>query len=205
MSLVNDEILINRIEKDEMESDTDYFKRKIEILKQIVTDKDLIIIDNFDVDFDDNLETLFSCPCKFIVTSRMDFRDFNYPQITVDKMESIDDVLNLFFVYNDIAYDTEDAAAIEKLVEYVGYHTMTVELIAKYLRVSGEAPAALFDRFMEKEGTTNTKDISVRQRKDRMLRAESVNNHLTTLFDVSGFEAVEKEVIGSLSFLQIFA
>ena len=120
-------------------------------------------------------------------------------------MESIDDVLNLFFVYNDIAYDTEDAAAIEKLVEYVGYHTMTVELIAKYLRVSGEAPAALFDRFMEKEGTTNTKDISVRQRKDRMLRAESVNNHLTTLFDVSGFEAVEKEVIGSLSFLQIFA
>ncbi len=200
VSLVNDEILINRIEKDEMESDTDYFKRKIEILKQIVTDKDLIIIDNFDVDFDDNLETLFSCPCKFIVTSRMDFRDFNYPQITVDKMESIDDVLNLFFVYNDIAYDTEDAAAIEKLVEYVGYHTMTVELIAKYLRVSGEAPAALFDRFMEKEGTTNTKDISVRQRKDRMLRAESVNNHLTTLFDVSGFEAVEKEVIGSLSF-----
>lgn len=198
-SLVNDEILINHIEKDETESELDYFKRKIEILKQTVTGKDLIIIDNFDIDSDDNLETLFSCPCKFIVTSRMDFRDFNYPQITVDKMESIDDVLNLFFVYNDIVYDTEDAAAIEKLVEYVDYHTMTVELIAKYLRVSGEAPVALFDRFMEKEGATNTKDISVRQRKDRRLRSESVNNHLTTLFDVSGFEVVEKEAIGSLS------
>lgn len=200
VSLVNDEILINRIEEDETESESDYFKRKIEILKQTVTDKDLIIIDNFDVDSDDNLETLFCCPCKFIVTSRMDFRDYNYQQIMVDRMESIDDVLNLFFVYNDIAYDTEDAAAIEKLVEYVDYHTMTVELIAKYLRVSNEAPAALFDCFMEKEGTTNTKDISVRQRKDRILRAESVNNHLTTLFDVSGFEIVEKEVIGSLSF-----
>lgn len=77
---------------------------------------------------------------------------------------------------------------------------MTVELIAKYLRVSGESPAMLFDRFMKKEGIANTKDISVRQRKDRRLRTESMNNHLTTLFDVSGFEAVEKEVIGSLSF-----
>ncbi len=102
--------------------------------------------------------------------------------------------------HNDIAYDTEDAAAIEKLVEYVDYHTMTVELTAKYLRVSGEVPVILFDRFMKKEGIANTKDITVRQRKDRRLRSESVNNHLTTLFDVSGFEAVEKEVIGSLSF-----
>ena len=33
VSLVNDEILINHIEKDEKESDIDYFKRKIEILK----------------------------------------------------------------------------------------------------------------------------------------------------------------------------
>ncbi len=200
VSLVNDEILINHIEKDEKESDIDYFKRKIEILKQTVTNNDLIIIDNFDVDSDDNLEILFGCPCKFIVTSRMDFRDFNYPQITVDKMESIEDVLNLFFIYNDIAYETEDVVAVENLLKYVDYHTMTVELIAKYLRVSGESPTVLFDRFMEKEGTTNTKDISVRQRKDRILRAKSVNNHLTTLFDVSGFEAVEKEVIGSLSF-----
>ena len=89
VSLVNDEILINHIEKDEKESDIDYFKRKIEILKQIVTDKDLIMIDNFDVDSDERLETLFCCPCKFIVTSRMDFRDYNYPQITVDRMENI--------------------------------------------------------------------------------------------------------------------
>lgn len=201
VSLVNDEILINHIEKDEKESDIDYFKRKIEILKQIVTDKDLIMIDNFDVDSDERLETLFCCPCKFIVTSRMDFRDYNYPQITVDRMENIEDVLQLFSSYNEIIYDIEDTIAIEKLVEYVDYHTMTVELIAKYLRVSGEAPTLLLECFMQKEGTTNTKDINVKQRKDHRLRAESVNHHLETLFDVSGFEDTEKEVIGSLSLL----
>lgn len=201
VSLVNDEILINHIEKDEKESDIDYFKRKIEILKQIVTDKDLIMIDNFDVDSDERLETLFCCPCKFIVTSRMDFRDYNYPQITVDRMENIEDVLQLFSSYNEIIYDAEDTIAIEKLVEYVDYHTMTVELIAKYLRVSGEAPTLLLECFMQKEGTTNTKDINVKQRKDHRLRAESVNHHLETLFDVSGFEDTEKEVIGSLSLL----
>ncbi len=201
VSLVNDEIPINHVERDEKESDFDYFKRKIEILKQTVSDKDLIIIDNFDVDFDEHLEVLFCCPCKFIVTSRMNFGDYNYQQIIVDKMENIEDVLRLFSSYNEISYDTENTIAIKKLVEYVDYHTMTVEMIAKYLRVSEEAPTELLECFMQKEGTTNTKEISVKQRKDHRLRAESINHHLETLFDVSGFEDTEKEVIGSLSLL----
>lgn len=199
VSLVNNEIMINRVEKDESENEAEYFDRKIDILKHIVTDKDLIIIDNFDVDSDDKLESLFCCPCKFIITSRMDFRDYNYEQIDVDRMENIEDVLQLFYTYNDEIYNTEDAAAVGKLVKYVDYHTMTVELISKYLRVSGEAPTDLFNRFIEKDGTVNTRDVSVKQRKDRQLRSESVNNHLGILFDVSGFDETEKEIIGSLS------
>lgn len=198
-SLVNKEIMINHIEQGEKESDTNYFNRKIDVLRRIVTDRDLLIIDNFDTDSDSSLEILLSCPCKFIITSRMDFRDYNYEQIDIDRMENIDDVLKLFYVYNDNEYGTENAAAVKELVEYVGYHTMTVELLAKYLRVSGEAPMELLSRFMEREGITNTKDINIRQRKDRRLRSESVNNHLTTLFDISEFEETEKEIIGSLS------
>ncbi|MDE7204089.1 MAG: serine/threonine protein kinase [Lachnospiraceae bacterium] len=198
-SLVNKEIMINHVEQGEKESDTDYFNRKINVLRRIVTDRDLLIIDNFDTDSDNSLEILLSCPCKFIITSRMDFCDYNYEQIDIDRMENIDDVLKLFYVYNDNEYGTENAAAVKELVEYVGYHTMTVELLAKYLRVSGEAPMELLSRFMEQEGITNTKDINVRQRKDRRLRSESINSHLMTLFDISGFEETEKEIIGSLS------
>ena len=82
-SLVRDEIGINQISREEDETERDYFKRKIEVLKQAATPKDLIIIDNFDVDADEDLETLFACPCKFIITTRKDFRDYNYEQINV--------------------------------------------------------------------------------------------------------------------------
>ena len=67
---MRDEIGINQISREEDETERDYFKRKIEVLKQAATPKDLIIIDNFDVDADEDLETLFACPCKFIITTR---------------------------------------------------------------------------------------------------------------------------------------
>ncbi|MFQ7118707.1 MAG: hypothetical protein ACLRPW_00740 [Intestinibacter sp.] len=38
----------------------------------------MIIIDNFDVDEDDNLDELINCGCKFIITTRNDFTDYNY-------------------------------------------------------------------------------------------------------------------------------
>ena len=94
-SLVRDEIGINQISREEDETERDYFKRKIEVLKQAATPKDLIIIDNFDVDADEDLETLFACPCKFIITTRKDFRDYNYEQINVDRIKDIQEILNL--------------------------------------------------------------------------------------------------------------
>lgn len=198
-SLVCDEIEINHINREESEPEDAYFKRKIEVLKQVVTSNDLIIIDNFDVESDDKLELLFSCPCKFIITTRTDFRDYNYNQITVDKIDNLNDILSLFYAYNDTFYSEDENEAVKKLVDYVDYHTMTVELIAKYLRNSEESPVGLYERFLEKEGTANTDEIGIKQRKDRKLRSESVNSHLSILFNVSGFEEIEKEIISSLS------
>ena len=198
-TLVNDEININKIERDEKESDDDYFKRKIKILEKTATPDDLIIIDNFDVEFDEELENLFKCPAKFIITTRMDFRDYNYKQINIDKMTDIKDLLEIFYLYNDIAYTDEETGYIEKLIEYVDRHTMTVELIAKYLKNTCDEPRALYEKFLEKEGVTNTEDIGIKQRKDRKLRFNSVNSHIEILFDISDLNDREKELISSLS------
>lgn len=198
-TLVDEEIEINQISREKEESEHDYFIRKIEILKQIATPQNLIIIDNFDVEEDENLELLFSCPCKFIITTRKDFRDYNYEQINVDRIEDSREILNLFTTYNTIAYTEKENEAVKQLVEYVEHHTMTVELIAKYLRNTEISPEALYQKFLEKEGVANTEEIRIRQRKDRRLRAESVNSHLKLLFDVSGFDVTERELMASLS------
>lgn len=49
------------------------------------------------MEFDEELENLFKCPAKFIVTTRMDFRDYNYKQITIDRMSDIKDLRELFY------------------------------------------------------------------------------------------------------------
>lgn len=76
---------------------------------------------------------------------------------------------------------------------------MTVELIAKYLKNICDEPKALYERFLEKEGVTNTEDIGIKQRKDRRLRFKSINSHIEILFDISDFNDNEKELISSLS------
>lgn len=197
--LVCDEIMINGIEREEEESDRDYFRRKIDILKHIATPRDLILIDNFDVEEDEDLELLFQCPCKFIITTRKDFRDFNYPQIIIEEIKNQNEILKLFSAYNAVLYSDDENEAVQKLINFVDRHTMTVELIAKYLRNTQSSPKELYQRFLEKEGITNTEEISVKQRKDHRLRAKSINGHLRILFDLSGFDDSENEIISSLS------
>ncbi|MBD5395547.1 MAG: serine/threonine protein kinase [Lachnospiraceae bacterium] len=197
--LVCNEVKINGVTREEKESDEDYFKRKLEILKNILTPKDLLIIDNFDVEMDEDLELLLECPCKFIVTTREDFRDFNYPQINIDKIDDIEEILELFRSYNDIIYSPDEDIAVKRIIDLVDHHTMTVELIAKYLRDANESPESLYGRFLQKEGITGADQINVKQRKDSRLRIQSINTHLRILFDVSGFDHYESEIISSLS------
>lgn len=198
-SMFCDEVWINHVEREDEETEESYFRRKMDIIKSVATSKDLIIVDNFDVDMDDFLEEVLACPCKFIFTTRKDFRDFNYPQINIDKIKNFEEILELFYTYNDLKYDDEKQHAIRKILKKVDCHTMTVELIAKYLRNSEEDPGDLLVRFKEQEGITNTEEINVKQRKDHRLRTESVNNHLSILFDVFGFDDLEQEVISSLA------
>ncbi len=199
--LVCDEVEINGISKDETETEEDYFQRKISLMQKILTPADLLIVDNFDVEYDADMESLLKCPCKFIITTREDFRDFNYPQITIKGMDSGEEILELFYTYNDTVYPPSEQEAVRKIIKFEDYHTMTVELTAKYLRDTNILPADLYAKFLEKEGVANTEEIRIKQRKDGRLRAESVNNHLRILFDLSGFDDCEKEIIGSLSLL----
>ena len=193
------ELVINNMSMDENESEDSYFKRIVAVLKETTTEKDLIIIDNFDVDSDARLEELLQCPCKFIFTTRKDFRDYNFRQINIGRMKKLEELKSLFCYYNNTLYDMEETSYIDKLIEYVEGHTMTVELISKYLRDSDILPRKLYELFLSKEGVTNTDETVVKQRKDRRMNAESVNRHLLILFDISNFDSKTNEIISSLS------
>ena len=200
-SVVCNEISINGITQEADESDENYFARKISILRETLTLQDLIVVDNFDCDDDENLETLFSCPCKFIITTREDLSDYNFAQLTVDKINDSAELVALFKTYNDRDYSDSEFRAIQKIMQLVDNHTMLIELVAKYLRMTDESPEILLARFLEVEGITNVDAAKVKQRKDMRMRAVSVTEHLRFLFNLSQFSAVETEIMRSLSLL----
>lgn len=200
-TITGTDIRIGNFSREEEEDVEQYFERKINALKTILSKQDLIILDNFDVSEDDKLEILLECPCKFLITTREDFRDYNYPQIDICEMKNINDLLNLFYNYNSKKYNEDEMSCITEIIELVERHTMTVELIAKYLRDSRETVYKLREKLYKSIGITGTKELPIKHRKDRKRRSESINNHLATLFDLSKFSKSEREIIMSLSLL----
>lgn len=201
-TICGQELFLGTFEQAEEEESDEYFNRKIGMLKQLAAEDDLIILDNFDVSSDENLDILLECPCQFLITTReTGFRDYNFNQMDITYMDEMDDLLAIFRNYNPREYTEEELQSIREMIEWIDRHTMTVDLIAKYLRDTKEDPAILLKRIKEKEGITNTDNTEVRLRKDRRMRQESVNGHLNALFDLSGFAESEREILRSLSLL----
>lgn len=197
-TVCSSELRIHKLEQGEDEDNDDYYRRKLNVLKMVVSAEDLMILDNFDVDFDEDLEELFACPCRFLVTSREDFRDFGYEQLDVESLAEMEELLGLFKVYHP---QVEDEEAVAAIIELIDRHTMTLALIAKYLRITAGDPGEFLQMLMQKEGITSTEEIGIKHRKDKKLRAESMNRHLLALFDLSGFSAIQGELMRSLSLL----
>ena len=107
----------------------------------------------------------------------------------------------LFAVYNPRSYEEEERGQIREILKLVEYHTMTVELIAKYLREAEEEPYVLLEKMRMIEGITGTEEVSVKHRKDRKMQNQKVQEHLQALFDLSGFSNVQLELMQSLSLL----
>ena len=202
-SSVCSEININQFSRDTDESDDAFFKRIIKQLKAITTSQDLIIVDNYDIQIKDDLVQLLECPCKFIVTTRRtaeECKDCDYKAITLDCLPR-NESLDVFSAYNSKDYSPQEWNDVINLMDFVEYHTMTVALISKHLRVSGISPTELYRRFQETEGSANTGDDEVTHIKDRHIRIDSVNAHLEALFSIIGLDSTEKELLGSLSLL----
>lgn len=198
--IVTNQISINGIEQETEESIEKYFHRKLSILRKTLKPNDLIILDNLDRE-DKELEDLLECPCKFIITTRLDFSDYNFKQIKIEPLKNLEEVFKLFNTYNGEDYNSDELDALKKIFRLIDFHTMAIELTAKYLRETGESPQILLQKFLEVEGITKVDSTKIRQRKDKRLRSIGVTDHFRILFNLSNFDDAELEIMRSLSIL----
>ena len=76
-------------------------------------------------------------------------------QITIKEFDNMDDLRDLFYSYNKIDYCEEERDTIDKIIKIVDKHTMTVELIAKQLRITQIAPEILYEKLKSLDGITS--------------------------------------------------
>lgn len=122
----------NTLDEYNLETEEEYFKRKFAILKSIVTEKTLLIVDNFNNEDDEYLEEFLQLNCYKIFTSRLDWSKKQYSVLQVGEIENYQDIEKIFMHYY-VPQTEEETGKIHEIVQLVNGYTLAVEWIAKHL------------------------------------------------------------------------
>lgn len=176
------------------EKDRDFFRRKLKVLRELTDEKTLLIVDNFDVDDDANLEEFLEGSCRFIFTTR--FAHPGYRKIEVKAIENIETLLEIFKTYygGDIA--GKEQKYLLEIFEYVDRHTYAIELIAKQMAASNLGAKSMLE-FLKRGELAAPETVEGRGCR------KSTFDHISALFDMSALSAEERKIMRNLSLMGI--
>lgn len=126
--------IINKNGIDEYQSDEDYARTKLKLLKRIADQRTIIIIDNFDTTVEN--EPLFKdfvdgANYHVLVTTRKN--QPGYKVIAISELDAMS-LKQVFFDYLGESSDSVDASCFPNLLEWTGKNTLVIELTAKYMK-----------------------------------------------------------------------
>lgn len=175
----------------------DYAQRKFDILRELCNNRVLLILDNCDIDDVAELEDWLNLSCHILITSRMQLSDNLNDTIIVSGLREAE---ALFKHYCARQFNQEDQDCICKLIDYIAYHTMTVELLAKLMRDSSVSPKYVYELFLAAD-SNSLPEHSIRNVKDASYQNQSVNSYMDILFALFNFSEEEKLLLQSLALL----
>lgn len=178
------------------------------LLKTVLKDnRILIIIDNFDVEDDEELEYLLSLNCNVLFTTRNDYSQYiSSEKIEIIELESLptDALVQVF--KNEYGRDitAHEEELVQDIIEKFGNLTLIVPMIAKQIlssHISIEEFASsiegdVFARFNE-----DNEDIRIR--KDGKSHKTNSLDYLRAMFNIASLSAEHKTVLRYLYLLRI--
>ena len=180
------------------ECDLDYFKHKLEYIKEITDDRTLVIVDNYDVEYDEHFEEFVKdAKYKLLITTRCDY----HQQFTSIKIEPLDDIKQLksiFLEYYQGFMVDENDEHLEELINLVNRHTYAIELIAQHMENSGQTTLQMIDA-LRNQGIVSLNE-SVRPSLDKSQIAYEI---FLKIFKVFNLSEAEKKVLQVLSFMPL--
>ena len=195
----DNQLHLNTVHKTPEETPDEYFCRKSQNLRKILSETNsLLIIDNFSGEIDDLFLSVLSLGWKVIVISREDALGNDYPHIRLNALESKDDLFELFEMYLGRAVSDEEYPYIDKIIERVNGHTLVLELIAKQLVKSyftiEQACSVVVER-----GFSFIAPEKINYEKDLITSSNTICNIIAELFPSDQYGTEHKRILKGLS------
>ena len=180
-----------------LESNDEFFIRKLNEIKRLSNEKTLIIIDNFNTDNKEELKLLIDGNYHLIFTTRNDFSYSRLPVITINQMEDKADLISLFEENYIIKLKEEDKEIVYEIINEIKGHTLVITLIASLMRLTRISPKKMLEKI--KEGITPDIKGEVEYNfKDY----DCIYNCIKTVFDTSNLTENEKDILMKMYFTQ---
>ncbi len=192
--------------------------------KLLNNERTLIIIDNYnyisdvakDISEKDQkvletnrkvLQDLNKLSIHFIFTTRNTPLQHDIRKGIEIKEFSSDELRDLFFQINPrYKDDPERVKKVDKILELTGYHTLTVDLIARQSASIEGMGNHTFDDLIDvisRSGINNEVDVIVPNNKDEKDTYDIVYNHIKALFDFNQLSDMEEYVLATAALLPV--
>lgn len=178
------------------ESDISYFKRKLDLIKEITNERTLIIIDNFDVMDDEYFSELTDAKYKLLITTRCDYSRL-FPTIKIEPLDSIEQLKRVFLENYEGYMVPEDDPDLEELIKLVNRHTYTIELIAQHMENSGQTVAEMIE-VLKKQGI-----VSLNEEVRGQDKTQVAYENLLKMFKVFELNDDDRSVLKVLSLMPL--
>lgn len=196
--LINDAgIAISNFSRFKEETDEEYFRRKLEKLKDISNEHTLFIIDNLDHE-DENLEIIAKGPYKLLVTTRLDYSKTGMPVVMIGEL-AMKEQLQLFQQSYKRTLTINDETNLFQIFRIICGHTLTIELIGKLMQVKCIYPNEMLEILNNVETIQSN---SIGKMRHGIL-TETVYFNIKHLFDISVLNENEKMLMMNLSLLPL--
>ena len=172
------------------DDDETYFRRKLLVLKEITDRRVLIVMDNFDVEEDPDLEEFCGGPYSVIFTTRCHQRCGRIAEIEISRMSEPEELMAMFQAgYTRRLTDTA-RASVEEILNYLDGHPLSIRLVASTMQSRRIAPEKMAD--ILKEGTLAAKS-------ENAPAANMIFGHLREVFKLSTLSVQEQFLLKNLS------
>lgn len=191
----DEQLHINIVERQAEESVSDYFFRKMKMLRKLVTGKRILLaVDNFSGEIDADLVALLNMEWKIIVITREDIPKTAYNVLRLGAVSEREQLVELFERYLRREIDDTERESLERIIDRVAGHTLALQLIARQVECShiSVREAAVL---LKEKGLANMAPESIDYVKDQKLSYDTVSAVINALFTAEQVSEAERAVL----------